>query len=195
MTRLPMTASGDRDVPGAMNDRRRSGRSRPESTGPAEDTGQVHVDVSYGLPRRGLPAAASFRRWLAAALAGHADPCPASLSIRLVDETEGRALNLDFRGRDYATNVLSFPGGSPEVLPPGLPIPLGDIALCAPVIANEAAAQGKPLRDHFAHLTIHGVLHLLGHDHQDDDSAATMEALETAILAGLGIADPYQSRS
>jgi len=149
------------------------------------------VHVGYGLPRAGLPAAASFRRWVAAALAGAGHRHAAELAIRVVDAGEGRALNRQYRGKDRPTNVLSFPAE----LPPGVPVPLlGDIVLCAPVIAAEAAAQGKPLRDHHAHLTVHGVLHLLGHGHDDAATATAMEALETRILAGLGIADPYRSR-
>lgn len=145
--------------------------------------------VGYGLPRAGLPASASFRRWVIAALteAGHRDP--AELSIRLVEADEGRALNRQYRGRDYATNVLSFPAE----LPPGVPLPLlGDIVLCAPVIAREACEQGKPARDHFAHLTIHGVLHLLGHDHEEAAAATAMEVLEIRALATLGIDNPYE---
>lgn len=146
------------------------------------------VHVGYALPRAGLPAAASFRAWVVAALAGARRRAAAELSIRLVDEDEGRALNRDYRGRDYATNVLSFP----VELPPGVRSPLiGDIVLCAPVVAREAGAQGKAVRDHYAHLTVHGVLHLLGHDHDCDATAARMEALEVRVLAGLGIADPY----
>ena len=110
------------------------------------------------------------------------------LSIRIVDIAEGRALNRDYRGKDYATNVLSFPAE----LPPGVSLPLiGDLAICAPVVAREAAEQGKDPRDHWAHMTVHGVLHLLGYDHIQDSEAEAMEALETRILAGLGIADPY----
>lgn len=146
------------------------------------------IHVGYGLPRTGLPAANAFRRWAAAALAGARRRRPAEVSIRLVDKDEGRTLNRDYRGKDYATNVLSFPAE----LPPGIELPLlGDIVLCAPVVAREAQAQGKPLRHHYAHLTVHGILHLLGHDHGAEPEAARMEALETRILAGLGIADPY----
>ena len=113
---------------------------------------------------------------------------PAELAIRIVGLDEGRALNRDYRGKDYATNVLSFPAE----LPPGIALPLiGDLAICAPVVLREAAEQAKRPRDHWAHLTVHGVLHLLGHDHIDDGEAQAMETLETRILAGLGIADPY----
>ena len=106
----------------------------------------------------------------------------------ITDADTGRALNRDFRGKDYATNVLSFPTDlSPEVKSPLI----GDLAICAPVVAREAEEQGKRLRDHYAHMVIHGTLHLLGHDHVDDHDAERMEALETRLLAALGIADPY----
>jgi probable rRNA maturation factor len=148
----------------------------------------VTVHVGYAVPRAGLPSAPSFRRWVAAALHGARRRKPAELAIRIVGVDEGRALNRDYRGKDYATNVLSFP----TELPPGIDLPLiGDLAICAPVVQREAAEQGKPARNHWAHLTVHGVLHLLGHDHLEARQAEAMEALETRILAGLGIADPY----
>jgi probable rRNA maturation factor len=149
------------------------------------------VHVGYAAPRAGVPAAASFRRWVEATLRGARRRSAAELSIRIVDAEEGRALNRDYRGKDYATNVLSFPAE----LPPGANLPLiGDLAICAPVVAREAAEQGKPARDHWAHMTVHGVLHLLGHDHVEEAEAEAMEALETRILAGFGIADPYAER-
>ncbi|MDE2156899.1 MAG: rRNA maturation RNase YbeY [Xanthomonadaceae bacterium] len=149
---------------------------------------ETTVHVGYAVPRAGLPAAASFRRWVAAALRGARRRKPAELSIRIVGADEGRALNRDYRGKDYATNVLSFAAE----LPPGVALPLiGDLAICAPVVRREAAEQGKPARDHWAHLTVHGVLHLLGHDHLEAPQAEAMETLETRILASLGIADPY----
>ena len=147
------------------------------------------VAIGYALPRSGLPAASSFRQWVAAALRGAKYRKPAELAIRLVDNDEGRALNLSYRGKDYATYVLSFPADMPADL--NLPL-LGDLAICAPVVLREAAEQGKRPRDHWAHLTIHGVLHLLGYDHIKNSDAEVMEALETRILAGLGITDPYQ---
>src|SRR3546814_20247724 len=127
--------------------------------------GPVRLDVSvgYALPRAGLPAAVSFRKWVAAALAGRIRE--ADLAVRLVDAREGRALNRNYRGRDYATNVLSFPADVAEgiQLPNGVKMPLlGDLVLCAPVVAREAREQGKRPNDHYAHLTVHGVLHLLG---------------------------------
>ncbi|WP_426285243.1 rRNA maturation RNase YbeY [Luteibacter sp. E-22] len=146
------------------------------------------VAVGYATSRRGVPAPASFRRWVEAALKGARRRKATEVSIRIVDADEGRALNLQYRGRDYATNVLSFPAD----LPPGLNLPLiGDLVICAPVVAREAAEQGKRLADHWAHLTIHGTLHLLGYDHIEEAEAEAMEGLETRVLAGLGIADPY----
>ena len=154
--------------------------------------GPVHLDIAvgYALPRKGIPAAASFRRWAGAALTGRIRE--ADLAIRIVDEAEGRALNRHYRGRDYATNVLSFPAELPEGLPPGVRMPLlGDLVICAPVVAREAREQGKPVAAHYAHLTVHGVLHLLGWDHEDSREADAMEQLEREILAALGIHDPY----
>ena len=156
--------------------------------------GPVRLDVAvgYALPRRGLPAAVSFRKWVAAALAGRIRE--ADLAIRLVDAREGRALNRHYRGKDYATNVLSFPADLPEGLPEGVRLPLlGDLVLCAPVVEREAREQDKPLAAHYAHLTVHGALHLLGWDHADDVEAEAMERLEREILAGLGIDDPYRA--
>jgi probable rRNA maturation factor len=148
----------------------------------------LSLSVGYAARRAGVPAPASFRRWVEAALRGARRRKATELSIRIVDTAEGRALNRDYRGKDYATNVLSFP----VELPPGVDLPLiGDLAICAPVVAREAAEQGKDPRDHWAHMTVHGVLHLLGYDHIEDAEAEAMEALETRILAGLGIADPY----
>jgi probable rRNA maturation factor len=117
----------------------------------------------------------------------------ADLAIRIVDAREGRALNRHYRGRDQATNVLSFPAELPAGLPKGVTLPvLGDLVLCAPVIAREAREQGKPLNAHYAHLTVHGALHLLGWNHADDTEAECMEQLEREILAGLGVDDPYR---
>ena len=151
---------------------------------------RLDVTVSYALPRAGLPAANSFRKWVAAALDGRIRE--ADLAIRVVDAKEGRALNRHYRGKDYATNVLSFPAELPEGLPEGVTFPLlGDLVLCAPVVAREAREQRKPLAAHYAHLTVHGALHLLGWNHEDEREAECMEALEREILAGMGIDDPY----
>ncbi len=159
--------------------------------------GPIRLDVSvgYAVPRAGLPAAVSFRKWVAAALDGRIRE--ADLAIRIVDAKEGRALNRHYRGKDSATNVLSFPADIADgvKLPKGVKMPLlGDLVLCAPVIAREAREQGKPLAAHYAHLTVHGALHLLGWDHGDEREADCMEQLERGILAGLGIEDPYGER-
>ena len=150
--------------------------------------GPIHLDVAvnYAAPRAGVPAAVSFRKWVAAALKGRIRE--ADLAIRIVDEREGQALNRHDRGKDYATNVLSFPAELPE----GVKLPLlGDLVICAPVVAREAAEQGKPVAAHYAHLTVHGVLHLLGWDHEHDKDAEAMEQLEREVLAELGLPDPY----
>lgn len=156
---------------------------------------RLDVAVNYAVPRSGLPAAVSFRKWVAAALDGRIRE--ADLAIRLVGSKEARALNRHYRGKDSATNVLSFPAEMAEGvrLPKGVKMPLlGDLVLCAPVIAKEAREQKKPLAAHYAHLTVHGALHLLGWDHDDERDAEAMEQLEREILAALGIADPYRAR-
>ncbi len=156
---------------------------------------RLDVAVGYATPRAGVPAAPSFRRWVAAALQGRIRE--ADVAIRIVGEEEGRALNRHYRGKDYATNVLSFPGELPPdvKLPKGVTMPLmGDIVLCAPVVSREAQEQAKALNAHYAHLTVHGVLHLLGMDHDDEREAECMEQLEREILAELGIEDPYKIR-
>lgn len=148
------------------------------------------VSVTYATARKGVPSSASFRKWVAAALADR--DAPAEMAIRIVAPDEGRELNRTYRGKDYATNVLSFPAELPEGLPEDVELPLlGDLVICAEVVAREAAEQGKRPADHWAHLTVHGTLHLLGWDHEADDEAEAMEAREREILAGLGIADPY----
>ncbi len=148
------------------------------------------VTVTYAAARKGVPSSASFRKWVTAALADR--DAPAEMAIRIVGADEGRELNRTYRGKDYATNVLSFPAESPEGLPEDVELPLlGDLVICAEVVAREAAEQGKRPADHWAHLTVHGTLHLLGGDHEADDEAEAMEAREREILARLGIADPY----
>ena len=136
-----------------------------------------------------VPSRKQFEAWLAAALEGRDE---VAVVIRVVGEDEMRDLNARYRGQDKATNVLSFSADLPEVLKGQFrPEPLGDIVICAPVVAAEAVRQEKALHDHWAHLTVHGLLHLLGHDHQDEDEAQVMEAREIAILAAIGIPDPY----
>jgi len=149
----------------------------------------LDLSLSYGCGRRGVPARASFQRWALAALIAAGEHGHFELSMRVVDADEGLALNRDFRGKAYATNVLSFPADMPPRRGPRL---LGDMALCAPVVAREAEEQGKPLAAHYAHLSIHGVLHLLGYDHQDEATANVMEAIEIQALAALRHANPYE---
>lgn len=135
---------------------------------------------------RGVPAPTLMRRWLKAALQGRR--ARAELGVRIVDEAEGAALNARYRQRAGATNVLSFPAE----LPADVPVPLlGDLVLCAPVVIREAAEQGKPAAAHWAHLLVHGVLHLLGYDHVVAADAEIMEAEETAVLVAMGFSPPY----
>jgi probable rRNA maturation factor len=149
---------------------------------------QLDVSVSYGLPRSGLPSAASFKRWAAAACQGRI--LKADLAIRVVDSKEGLSINRHYRGKDLPTNVLSFPAEIPPEVEMAMPL-LGDLVICAPVVAREAEDQGKSVNAHYAHLTIHGVLHLLGLNHEDEREAEAMEQLEREILADLGYPDPY----
>ena len=130
--------------------------------------------MQYALPRSGLPTPAAMRRWARAATSHLA------LTVRIVGSREARLLNRRYRRRDYATNVLSFAYGES-----------GDIVLCHPVIAREARQQGKSVRAHYAHLVVHGALHLRGYEHDDNASARRMEAAEIRILRRLGFGDPY----
>lgn len=145
----------------------------------------LSLSVQYAAKPEEAPTRAQFRRWVKAALRQDAE-----IALRIVDEEEGRALNRDYRGKDYATNVLTFVYDDEF---PGAELPLaGDIVLCAPVVAREAVQQEKPVEAHYAHLTVHGVLHLQGYDHENDEQARQMEALETRIVTKLGYADPYE---
>jgi len=147
------------------------------------------LHTSYALPRLGLPAPLSFQRWVQAALISAKYTKQAELSIRLVDAPEGRTLNHQYRGKNYATNVLSFTAEfPPEVVTPLL----GDLVICAPVVAREAHEQRKVLAHHYAHLTIHGVLHLIGYDHETKTEAKAMEALEIQTLEQFNITNPYR---
>ncbi len=145
------------------------------------------VEVSRAPRVTGVPSARLLGAWAGAA-AGRRG-ARAVVSLRVVGPAEGRRLNRDYRGRDYATNVLSFPAGP---VPAVEPRPLGDLVVCASVVAREARAQHKALRAHWAHLVVHGVLHLLGHDHEDDDEARRMERREIAVLRALGFPNPYR---
>ncbi|HZM45604.1 MAG TPA: rRNA maturation RNase YbeY [Burkholderiales bacterium] len=143
---------------------------------------KLSMSVQYGARARGLPTPAQLRRWARAALARNA-----RVTVRVVGGSEGRALNRNFRGRNYATNVLSFRMRERPALE-------GDLALCAPVIAREARAQGKSLAAHYAHLVVHGVLHLQGLDHETRSGARRMERRESRIVTALGFPDPYEGQ-
>jgi probable rRNA maturation factor len=132
------------------------------------------------------PALANIEQWVGSAIAQRMDE--AEISIRITDREEISELNKTYRNKDGATNVLSFPADLPEALQ--LPL-LGDLVICAPVVEDEAQQQGKPLQAHWAHMVIHGTLHLLGYDHIDDNDAEIMENLEVEILASLGFSNPY----
>lgn len=137
--------------------------------------------VQYATNHTEVPTRPQFRRWVKAALMQDAE-----IVLRLVDEPEGRELNHQFRKKDYATNVLTFVYDDTQPL-------TGDIVLCAPVVQQEAQQQHKNLLAHYAHLTVHGILHLQGYDHIDEAEAVAMEQLETQILARLGYEDPYRA--
>lgn len=137
--------------------------------------------------RARIPSTARFRRWATAALQGRREQ--AEITIRVVTPAESRRLNARFRGKDKPTNVLSFACELPSPLTLSM---LGDLVICAQVVNREARQQGKAVEAHWAHMTVHGVLHLLGYDHQKTHEAQRMEALEKMILAGLGHADPYE---
>lgn len=146
----------------------------------------LSLSVQYAAKPEEVPTRAQFRRWVKAALRQDAE-----IALRIVDEEEGRALNRDYRGKDYATNVLTFVYDDDF---PGAERPLaGDIVLCAPVVAREALQQEKPVEAHYAHLTVHGVLHLQGYDHIDPAEAEIMESREIAILKRFHIPNPYFS--
>jgi probable rRNA maturation factor len=142
---------------------------------------RLGLAVQYASEAEQLPTSAQFGKWARAALR-----IDTEVTLRIVDEEEGRALNRDYRGKDYATNVLTFPLMEEPLL-------MGDIVLCAPVVAAEAKAQNKPLHAHYAHLTVHGILHLHGYDHENEAQAELMESLETEIVTKFGYPDPYLS--
>ncbi len=137
------------------------------------------------------PESAEVVRWVQLALDAADYSGSATTTVRIVDEDEIHALNRDFRAKDKTTNVLSFPAEPIEGLPAELHSELGDIVICAPVVTREAEEQGKVLADHWAHMLVHGTLHLLGYDHIEEQDAEAMEALERRILGQAGIADPY----
>ena len=149
-------------------------------------TVQVDIQSASNEP---APDEEDIRHWITAALSGRTGEAPTELTVRVVDVQEMTSLNETYRGKTGPTNVLSFPAGLPEELTHPL---LGDIVICAPVVRREAAEQGKDITAHWAHMTIHGVLHLLGYDHIKEKEAIAMEALETDILATFNISCPYE---
>ncbi len=152
---------------------------------------KIDVDVQLACEGVAVPSADVVRSWIARALDAATEIENAEVSVRVVDADEIRALNRKYRDKDKPTNVLSFPAGPVAGMPEGEPVLLGDIIVCASVVHAEAAQQGKTDTDHWAHMLVHGTLHLLGFDHVLDEDAAAMEALEVRILASQGIADPY----
>jgi probable rRNA maturation factor len=153
---------------------------------------RIAVAVEDASGAAGVPAAAALRRAARATLLGARRRRAATLAIRIVGTREARAINRRWRRKDYAPNVLSFPAALPDAARRALAgAPLGDLVICAPVVAREARAQRKPAAAHWAHMVVHGVLHLIGHDHQRPREAARMERLERRVLASLGHPDPY----
>jgi probable rRNA maturation factor len=144
------------------------------------------VDIQMASASEEAPDPQSIERWIGAAIGDQREST--ELSVRIVDAEEGQALNEQFRGSTGATNVLSFPFENESPEPLAL---IGDIVICAPVVAKEAREQNKALNAHWAHMMIHGVLHLLGYDHQNENDANLMESLETEIMQGLGFPPPY----
>ena len=149
--------------------------------------GSIFVDLQVATENiEGLPTEEQIVQWATAAVQPEGDEI--EMTIRIVDEAESHKLNLTYRGKDRPTNVLSFPFECPDEVE--LPL-LGDLVICRQVVEREAAEQEKPLMAHWAHMVVHGSLHLLGYDHIEDNEAEEMESLETQIMQGLGFDDPY----
>jgi probable rRNA maturation factor len=149
-------------------------------------SGAFSLSVQYASAAGGLPSRAQVRRWVAAALEH-----PAEITVRIVDADEARALNQDFRSKAYVPNVLTFEYGEIGQDASGSSVLGGDVVICAPVVEREAREQGKPLQNHYAHMTVHGVLHLQGYDHIDPAEADIMETREAVILKRFRIPNPY----
>ena len=151
--------------------------------------GKMIIDLQIACEQEsGLPTAEQIEQWATAAVEPQSDEV--EMTVRIVDEAESHALNLNYRGKDRPTNVLSFPFECPDEVE--LPL-LGDLVICRQVVEREAQEQDKPVMAHWAHMVVHGSLHLLGYDHIEDDEAEEMESLEAQIMTGLGFADPYLS--
>lgn len=148
----------------------------------------IVIDRQAAIDEPLLPTLEQLTHWVGCVFSHHPDDERQELTIRFVDEQESQALNRDYRGKDKPTNVLSFPFENP----PGLTLPLlGDLIICHAVVVKEAGEQQKPLAHHYAHMVVHGTLHLMGYDHIEDEEAEEMEQLERTLLAELGISDPY----
>lgn len=166
--------------------------------------GPLKISVQRAVAAPQLPKAAVVRRWVAAAAAPDA---AGEIALRFIGEAESAALNQRYRGREGATNVLAFPSDDAEAFggldraggdaepPHGEVAPIGDLAICVPVVEREAAEQGKRFDAHLAHIVVHGTLHLFGYDHEHDAEAAAMEAREREVLAQFGVADPYAAEA
>ena len=151
--------------------------------------GKMIIDLQIACEQEtGLPTVEQIEQWATAAVQPQSDEV--EMTVRIVDEAESHELNLNYRGKDRPTNVLSFPFECPDEVE--LPL-LGDLVICRQVVEREAQEQDKPVMAHWAHMVVHGSLHLLGYDHIEDDEAKEMESLETQIMTGLGFADPYLS--
>jgi probable rRNA maturation factor len=151
----------------------------------------MNVDVQVASEAAGIPASKDICDWVERTVSAVEPASDVEISVRIVDEREMRDLNRNYRNKDQPTNVLAFPSGDTDFTPPGERPLLGDVVVCAGVVAREAQEQGKQAEHHWSHMLVHGTLHLLGYDHVSDEDAEAMEALERAILAGFGIADPY----
>ena len=151
------------------------------------------VDVQIACKNKDVPPTSEIEAWVARALlaSGRQFGAQTELSVRVVDTGEIQGLNRDYRQQDKPTNVLSFPGGPVAGLPVEEATVLGDVVVCADVVSREAAEQGKSVAEHWAHMLVHGTLHLLGYDHGNPAEAAEMEGLETKILGQYGLRDPY----
>ena len=151
--------------------------------------GKMIIDLQIACEQEsGLPTAEQIEQWATAAIQLQSNEV--EMTVRIVDEAESHELNLNYRGKDRPTNVLSFPFECPDEVE--LPL-LGDLVICRQVVEREAQEQDKPVMAHWAHMVVHGSLHLLGYDHIEDDEAEEMESLETQIMTELGFADPYLS--
>ena len=151
----------------------------------------AQVDIQIAVDDESVPGSDDIVIWVSRAVRAAGRREAVDVSVRVVNATEMQQLNSEFREQDKPTNVLSFPTGDIEGLPSDANVPLGDIVVCAEIVRSEAKEQGKTAEAHWAHMVVHGTLHLLGFDHESDSDAATMEGLEIKILTDNGIANPY----